>query len=207
MSNMLKRIILIFSLIVFIIGLVYIVNDISKKYLSANDKNSIKDVVEVFVKEDYNFNGGKNTFSTVASDEFKQYLKARNDLKKTNNDINGYKPFEGKFEFDFKSITKYKDTVKVNVYVSENFSYDSKGEIVNDAGAGNDYVIYLSKLDDSWKIMSATIDANVDPVDSYFNVNKELGYEKNKGQKNNDINENLKKMLKKIYEIKINLYS
>ncbi|WP_027701770.1 hypothetical protein [Metaclostridioides mangenotii] len=207
MSNMLKRIILIFSLIVIIFGLVYIVNDISKKYLSANDKNSIRDVVELFVKEDYNFNGGKNNFSTVASDEFKQYLKARNDLKKTNNDLNGYKPFEGKFEFDFKSITKYKDTVKVNVYVSEIFSYDSKGEIVNDAGAGNDYVIYLSKLYDSWKIKSATIDVNVDLVDSDFNVNKELGYEKDKGQKNNDINGNLKKMLKKIDKIKINLYS
>ncbi|WP_304340041.1 hypothetical protein [Metaclostridioides mangenotii] len=206
MSILLKRIILFFSLIVIIIGIAYIVNDKNKKYLSANDKKSIKDVVEVFVKEDYNFNGGKNNFSTVASDEFKQYLIARNDLKKTNNDINGYKPFEGKFEFDFKSITKYKDTVKVNVYVLEIFSYDSKGEIVNDAGAGNDYVIYLSKLDDTWKIMSATIDVSVDQVDSVFNVNKELGYENHKGQKNNDINENLKKMLKKVDEIKNNLY-
>ncbi|WP_315165958.1 hypothetical protein [Metaclostridioides mangenotii] len=206
MSILLKRIILFFSLIVIIIGIAYIVNDKSKKYLSANDKKSIKDVVEVFVKEDYNFNGGKNNFSTVASDEFKQYLIARNDLKKTNNDINGYKPFEGKFEFDFKSITKYKDTVKVNVYVLEIFSYDSKGEIVNDAGAGNDYVIYLSKSDDTWEIMSATIDVSVDPVDSVFNVNKELGYENDKGQKNNDINENLKKMLKKVDEIKNNLY-
>lgn len=206
MSILLKRIILFFSLIVIIIGIAYIVNDKSKKYLSANDKRSIKDAVEVFVKEDYNFNGGKNNFSTVASDEFKQYLIARNDLKKTNNDINGYKPFEGKFEFDFKSITKYKDTVKVNVYVLEIFSYDSKREIVNDAGAGNDYVIYLSKLDDTWKIMSATIDVSVDPVDSVFNVNKELGYENDKGQKNNDINENLKKMLKKVDEIKKNLY-
>lgn len=206
MSILLKRIILFFSLIVIIIGIAYIVNDKSKKYLSANDKKYIKDVVEVFVKEDYNFNGGKNNFSTVASDEFKQYLIARNDLKKTNNDINGYKPFEGKFEFDFKSITKYKDTVKVNVYVLEIFSYDSKGEIVNDAGAGNDYVIYLSKSDDTWEIMSATIDVSVDPVDSVFNVNKELGYENDKGQKNNDINENLKKMLKKVDEIKNNLY-
>ncbi|WP_159284097.1 hypothetical protein, partial [Klebsiella pneumoniae] len=71
--------------------------------------------VETFVKEDYNRNGGKNNFSTLGSNDFKEYLKARNDFKQANNDYQDYKPIDSKYTFDFEKIEKDSDNVKVDV--------------------------------------------------------------------------------------------
>ncbi|MBY1999468.1 amidase domain-containing protein, partial [Clostridioides difficile] len=180
----------------------YATDDITEK-----EKESIKNTVETFVKEDYNFNGGKNNFSTLGSNDFKEYLKARNDFKQANNDYQDYKPIDSKYTFDFEKIEKDSDNVKVDVYVSETFSYDLEGKRENDASAGNEYDIYLTKIGDSWKIMSATIDVSVDPIDCFFDVNQEFGYaQKNKIDANTRKN-NLKKMLDKIEELKSNISS
>ena len=177
----------------------YATDDITEK-----EKESIKNTVETFVKEDYNFNGGKNNFSTLGSNDFKEYLKARNDFKQANNDYQDYKPIDSKYTFDFEKIEKDSDNVKVDVYVSETFSYDLEGKRENDASAGNEYDIYLTKIGDSWKIMSATIKVEEDPVDSYFDVNKELDYSKGKELKGINVKQNLKKMLDKMDYIKKN---
>jgi hypothetical protein len=174
--------------------------------LNANDENSIKDVVEAFVKEDYNFNGGKNELTTVGTEEFKQYLIARNEVKKTNNDRIGYNVFDQRYDFDYKNLEKQDDVVKINLYVHEIFSYDDSSGRTEDAEVGNNYVIYLSKVDGYWKVMSATIDVEVDPVDNEFNVNKELGYEGNKSNNRSTTDNNLKLMLNKLDNLKA-LYS
>ncbi|HCQ5970063.1 TPA: hypothetical protein OLZ70_004019, partial [Clostridioides difficile] len=194
MSNILKKIVFLILVTFLIMGIIFIINN----------KNSIKKVVEIFIKEDYNFNGGKNNFSTVGSDDFKEYLKARNDLKQVNNDNQTYKVINTKYTFDFKNITKNGNIVNVNLYVSETFSYNLEDKIENNASAGNEYDIYLTKGGDSWKIMSATIKVEEDPVDSYFDVNKELGYSNDKELKGINVKQNLKKMLDKMDYIKKN---
>ncbi|MBH7490553.1 hypothetical protein KWR14_017530 [Clostridioides difficile] len=194
MSNVLKKIVFLILVTFLIMGIIFIINN----------KNSIKKVVEIFIKEDYNFNGGKNNFSTVGSDDFKEYLKARNDLKQVNNDNQTYKVINTKYTFDFKNITKNGNIVNVNLYVSETFSYNLEDKIENDASAGNEYDIYLTKGGDSWKIMSATIKVEEDPVDFYFDVNKELGYSNDKELKGINVKQNLKKMLDKMDYIKKN---
>ncbi|MCA0569794.1 hypothetical protein KWK57_018125, partial [Clostridioides difficile] len=194
MSNVLKKIVFLILVTFLIMGIIFIINN----------KNSIKKVVEIFIKEDYNFNGGKNNFSTVGSDDFKEYLKARNDLKQVNNDNQTYKVINTKYTFDFKNITKNGNIVNVNLYVSETFSYNLEDKIENNASAGNEYDIYLTKRGDSWKIMSATIKVEEDLVDSYFDVNKELGYSKGKELKGINVKQNLKKMLDKMDYIKKN---
>ncbi|HBE9335398.1 TPA: hypothetical protein KRA00_003599, partial [Clostridioides difficile] len=194
MSNVLKKIVFLILVTFLIMGIIFIINN----------KNSIKKVVEIFIKEDYNFNGGKNNFSTVGSDDFKEYLKARNDLKQVNNDNQTYKVINTKYTFDFKNITKNGNIVNVNLYVSETFSYNLEDKIENNASAGNEYDIYLTKRGDSWKIMSATIKVEEDPVDSYFDVNKELGYSNGKELKGINVKQNLKKMLDKMDYIKKN---
>lgn len=52
--------------------------------------------------------------------------------------------------------------------------------------------------------MSATIKVEEDPVDSYFDVNKELGYSNDKELKGINVKQNLKKMLDKMDYIKKN---
>ncbi|WP_159145997.1 hypothetical protein, partial [Klebsiella pneumoniae] len=90
---------------------------------------------------------------------------------------------------------------------SETFSYDLEGKRENDASAGNEYDIYLTKIGDSWKIMSATIDVSVDPIDCFFDVNQEFGYAQKNKVDANTRKDNLKKMLDKIEELKSNISS
>ncbi|WP_195938166.1 hypothetical protein [Romboutsia sp. 1001713B170131_170501_G6] len=161
------------------------------------EKDSIKEVLETFIKDDYNYSGGKNDFSTVGNENLKKYLIARNTAKSTNYKRNYTKVLSQNFEFDYKGFVRSGDCVKVNVYMLENCSYEDEdtGEIY-DAGAGNDYVVYLSKIKGKWKVMSATIKVNADAVDDEFDVNKELGYE---GKKTHEsINKNLDKMLDRL---------
>ncbi|MDB8800508.1 hypothetical protein PN290_14150, partial [Romboutsia sp. 1001216sp1] len=81
------------------------------------------------------------------------------------------------------------------------FKDEDTGKI-NEAGAGNNYTVYLSKINGEWKVMSATIalGADADAVDDEFDVNKELGYEGNKTQKNVELN--LNKMLNRLNYLK-----
>lgn len=175
--------------------------------VNENDKNSIKGVIEEFIEEDYNFNGGNNNLSTVGTEEFKEYLIARNDVKKTNNDRIGYKVIDQNYDFEFMHFEKQDGTVKVNLYVHETFSYDDPSGRTEGAEIGNNYIIYLSKVDETWKIMSSSIDVNVDPVDDEFNINKELGYEGNNLKNySNATDDNLQKILNRLSYLK-DIYS
>ncbi|MDB8791539.1 hypothetical protein PN398_12465 [Romboutsia sp. 1001216sp1] len=165
------------------------------------EKDSIKEVLETFIKDDYNYSGGKNDFSTVGNENFKKYLIARNTAKSTNYKRNYTKVLSQNFEFDYKVFVRSGDCVKVNVYMLENCSYEDEdtGEIY-DAGAGNDYVVYLSKINGKWKVMSATIKVDADAVDDEFDVNKELGYE---GKETHEsVDKNLNKMLNRLNYLK-----
>ncbi|WP_343102101.1 hypothetical protein [Romboutsia sp. MSSM.1001216sp_RTP31141st1_G3_RTP31141_220114] len=192
------------KLFVFFIGLLIIF--ISGIYIYKHaifERSSIKEVLETFIKDDYNYNGGKNDFSTVGDENLKKYLLARNAVKATNHKRNHKKVLSQNFNFDYKSFVRYRDCVKVNVYMYETYSFkDENTGQLNEAEAGNNYTVYLSKINGVWKVMSATIDldSDADAVDEEFDVNKELGYEGNKNQKNIDIN--LNKMLKRLNDLK-----
>ena len=165
-----------------------------------NEKDSIKKVLETFIKDDYNYNGGKNDFSTIGNEQLKKYLLARNTVKATNHKTNYKKVLSQNFEFNYKDFAKLGNYVKVNVYMLETYLFkDEDTGQLNEAGAGNDYIVYLSKINGEWKVMSATIDVDIDAVDDEFDVNKELGYEGNKTQKNIELN--LNKMLNKLNDL------
>ncbi|WP_343102122.1 hypothetical protein [Romboutsia sp. MSSM.1001216sp_RTP31141st1_G3_RTP31141_220114] len=190
------------KLFVFLLGLSIIL--ISSVYVYKYvifERSAIKEVLETFIKDDYNFNGGKNNFSTVGNENLKKYLIARNSIKSIINKTNNEKILSQNFKFDYKDFVRSGDCVKVNVYMGENYSCENKntGEIY-DAGAGNDYIVYLSKVNGKWKVMSATIKINADSVDDKFDVNEELGYERKKNQKS--VTENLNKMLNKLDNLK-----
>ena len=160
----------------------------------SNQISSMKSVIEKFIEDDYNFNGGKNDFSTVGNEDLKKYLIARNDFKRFNNKENNsdYTPFNEKYNFDYKKISDIdNNTKKVSVYVDETFDFtmvrDGKKDFVKDAGSGSDYVIYITNVgENNWKVMSATRDIDTDPIDADFNVNEILGYEKKKRTKRSE---------------------
>ncbi|WP_270942585.1 hypothetical protein [Romboutsia lituseburensis] len=193
---------LVLSIILIFGILIYLKTATGEKYNIDAEKESIKEVLETFIKDDYNYNGGKNDFSTVGNENLKKYLIARNAVKYTNHKSSYKKVLSQKFEFDYKDFSKWRDCVKVNVYMDENYSFEDEdtGQINKDAGAGNDYIVYLSKVDGEWKVMSATIDVDVDPVDDVFDVNKELGYGWKKTRER--VDEDLNKMLDKLNDLK-----
>lgn len=173
--------------------------------ITKSDEKSIKDVVETFVKTDFRYNGGDNNFNTIESDQFKQYLKARNDLKDFNNQKQDYEPFNDTFTFDYENISKNSDNVIVKVNVRDEFSYYLEGELTDDASTSDTYVIYLTSINDLWKVSSATIDTDVDLIDNVFDVNKELNSENLttvKSVNTNLNNTNLNKMLNYIIQLK-----
>lgn len=187
---------------IFFIGLSIILFSIVYIYKHAFfERSSIKKVLETFIKTDYNYNGGKNDFSTVGNENLKKYLFARNTVKATNHKRNYKKVFSQKFKFDYKNFVRSRNCVKVNVYMLEEYLFEDEdtGKI-NEAGAGNDYVVYLSKINEKWKVMSATIEVDIDAVDAEFDVNKELGYSRKETYKNIDIN--LNKMLTRLNDLK-----
>lgn len=148
------------------------------------ERSAIKEVLETFIKDDYNYNGGKNDFSTIENEQLKKYLLARNTVKSTNHKTNYKKVLSQNFKFDYENFVRSENRVKVNVYMDENYFFkDENTGKINEAEAGNDYVVYLSKINGKWKVMSATIKVNADAVDAEFDVNKELGYEGKKNQK------------------------
>lgn len=184
-------------LLIFIISCVYIYKH------AIFERSDIKEVLETFIKTDYYYNGGKNDFSTVGNEQLKRYLIARNDVKNTHNKRNYKKVLSQNFEFKYNGFKKINSCVKVKVYMLNTYTFENEdtGEI-NDAGTGNNYTVYLSKINGEWKVMSATIDldSDADAVDEEFDVNKELGYEGELNQ--NNIDENLNKMLKRLNDLK-----
>lgn len=171
---------------VFVIFIFLLILVLVGSFKKSEQTTAIKTTVEQFIKDDYNFNGGENDFSTVENKDLKKYLIARNDYKLFNNKENSsdYTPFNERFTFHYKDISKVdKNTKKVTVDVDEIFDYTmiekGKLETTKDAGAGNLYVIYVSDFgDNNWKVMSATIEVEVDPIDADYNVNALLGYDK-----------------------------
>ncbi|WP_343101142.1 hypothetical protein [Romboutsia sp. MSSM.1001216sp_RTP31141st1_G3_RTP31141_220114] len=194
-----KRFILLLGLSILLISSVYVYKH------AIFERSSITEVLETFIKDDYNYNGGKNDFSTVGNEQLKKYLLARNTVKATNNKTNYKKVLSQNFKFDYGNFVSSGNCVKINVYIEEYYSFkDENTSEINEAGAGNDYVVYLSKINGKWKVMSATIKVNADAVDDEFDVNKELGYEGKKNQKN--VEANLNKMLDRLNYLK-DIYS
>ena len=68
-----KRFILLLGLSILLISSVYVYKH------AIFERSSITEVLETFIKDDYNYNGGKNDFSTVGNEQLKKYL-----LKSTN---------------------------------------------------------------------------------------------------------------------------
>ena len=190
-----KLFILLLGLLIILISSVYVYKH------AIFERSSIKEVLETFIKDDYNYNGGKNDFSTVGNEQLKKYLLARNTVKATNHKTNYKKVLSQNFKFKYENFVRSGNCVKVNVYMDEDYSFkeENTGKIY-DAGAGNDYIVYLSKVNGKWKVMSATIKVNADAVDDEFDVNKELGYEGKKNQKNTE--SNLNKMLDRLNYLK-----
>ncbi len=174
-------------------------NEVSKKNTTP-DELSIKSTVETFIKEDFRQTGGNNKFNYIVSDQFKEYLKARNDLKNFHAKIQNFEPFNENFTFDYDSISENKNKAIVNVNVTEEFSYYFAKERIDGASATDLYIIYLTKVNDSWKIDSATIKADTDLIDDVFDVNKEL-YSDNLNP-SKVTNQNLNKMLSYINDLK-----
>ncbi|WP_343102084.1 hypothetical protein [Romboutsia sp. MSSM.1001216sp_RTP31141st1_G3_RTP31141_220114] len=190
-----KLFILLLGLLIILISSVYVYKH------AIFEINSIKEVLETFIKDDYNYNGGKNDFSTVGNEHLKKYLLARNTVKATNHKTNYKKVLSQNFKFDYENFVRSVNCVKVNVYMDEDYSFkDENTGKINEAMAGNDYVVYLSQINGKWKVMSATIKVNADAVDAEFDVNKELGYEGRKNQKNAE--SNLNKMLNRLNYLK-----
>lgn len=203
MRKCLSLIIVIFITLISIILLKFIFDN------KEPSNSSIKNTLEKFIETDFRYNGGDNNFSTLESKEFKEYLKARNDLKNYDNEIQNYKYFNDQFIFDYNKILKEGDKAVVEVFVKDKFSYYLNDERTDDASASDLYIIYLTKIDGLWKVSSATIKTDVDLIDNKFDVNKELNSdsktflkEKNKNTKKS---ENLNKMLESIKRIRENL--
>ena len=182
--------------------------DKKSEKLTKHEENSIKNIVEEFISSDFRYNGGDNNFNTIESKEFKEYLKARNDLKDYNNEKQNYKPFNDKFTFNYDSISKKDNKAIVEVFVKDQFSYYLNNEKTDNAISSDSYIVYLTKIDGLWKVSSATIKTDVDLIDNKFDVNKELNSDNTtfyKSSSKNEKNENLDKMLASINQIKSDL--
>lgn len=171
--------ILVFSLLIvlFIINYLLFNGVIGKTALPPKEESKIKLTIENFIKKDYNFNGGENDFSEVDSDVFKEYLRERNSLKAYNNKTDGYKPYDNSFKFKYDEIAKIGEMVRVKLEVEEKFLYDLPNEKRIESFVKNVYEVILHEDGEGYKILSASIDTDVDVVDAEFDVNEELGYD------------------------------
>ena len=70
------------------------------------------------------------------------------------------------------------------------------------SGRTNHSIIYLAKIGDQYKVMSARMDTEADLIDDEFNANKELGFENGFADNDSLTSKNLKKMLKAMEERK-----
>ena len=104
------------------------------------------------------------------------------------------------YKFKYLEISRVGKYIKVDVDVSELclepivVSYGGKNKTTH-SGTSNHSILYLAKIGDEFKVMSARRDTEADLIDDEFNANKELGFED--GFEDNDslTSKNLKNLL------------
>ncbi len=151
----------------------------SSNIMTRSNEKEIKKVVERFISEDYNFNGGQNVFSTVNNENLKQFLTLRNKFKKESNKKDSYKVYNKTFKYDYKKIESKRGIVKVSLDVIEKFMYDIPSATGQEAMTKDNYEIYLEKKDNTYYVVSANDLSENDSEDEETNLNneeKELNY-------------------------------
>ena len=181
----------------------------SNTHISQEDERKIRETSESFIKTDFSSLRGSNDFSTLGNDKFKEYLRARNDIKRVyaeliRSDSQTEKLY---YKFKFIEISRVGKYVKVDLDTSEigldpmEVSYAGK-KVSTKSGRTNHSIIYLAKIGDQYKVMSARMDTEADLIDDEFNANKELGFENGFADNDSLTSKNLKKMLKAMEERK-----
>ena len=178
-------------------------------HISQEDGIKIRETSKNFIKTDFSSLRGGNDFSTLGNDKFKEYLRARNDIKRAYAELIRSDSQTEKLDYKFKfiEISRVGKYVKVDLDTSEigldpiEVSYAGK-KVSTKSGRTNHSIIYLAKIGDQYKVMSARMDTEADLIDDEFNANKELGFEDGFADNDSLTSKNLKKMLKAIEERK-----
>lgn len=181
----------------------------SNTHISQEDERKIRETSESFIKTDFSSLRGSNDFSTLGNDKFKEYLRARNDIKRAYAELIRSDSQTEKLDYKFKfiDISRVGKYVKVDLDTSEigldpmEVSYAGK-KVSTKSGRTNHSIIYLAKIGDQYKVMSARMDTEADLIDDEFNANKELGFENGFADNDSLTSKNLKKMLKAMEERK-----
>lgn len=181
----------------------------SNTHISQEDERKIRETSESFIKTDFSSLRGSNDFSTLGNDNFKEYLRARNDIKRAYAELIRSDSQTEKLDYKFKfiEISRVGKYVKVDLDTSEigldpmEVSYAGK-KVSTKSGRTNHSIIYLAKIGDQYKVMSARMDTEADLIDDEFNANKELGFENGFADNDSLTSKNLKKMLKAMEERK-----
>ena len=156
----------------------------SNTHINQGDERKIRETSESFIKTDFSSLRGSNDFSTLGNDKFKEYLRARNDIKRAYAELIRSDSQTEKLDYKFKfiEISRVGKYVKVDLDTSEigldpkEVSYAGK-KVSTKSGRTNLSIIYLAKIGDQYKVMSARMDTEADLIDDEFNANKELGFE------------------------------
>ena len=178
-------------------------------HISQEDGIKIRETSKNFIKTDFSSLRGGNDFSTLGNDKFKEYLRARNDIKRAYAELIRSDSQTEKLDYKFKfiEISRVGKYVKVDLDTSEigldpiEVSYAGK-KVSTKSGRTNHSIIYLAKIGDQYKVMSARMDTEADLIDDEFNANKELGFENGFADNDSLTSKNLKKMLKAMEERK-----
>lgn len=178
-------------------------------HISQEDGIKIRETSKNFIKTDFSSLRGGNDFSTLGNDKFKEYLRARNDIKRVYAELIRSDSQTEKLDYKFKfiEISRVGKYVKVDLDTSEigldpmEVSYAGK-KVSTKSGRTNHSIIYLAKIGDQYKVMSARMDTEADLIDDEFNANKELGFENGLADNDSLTSKNLKKMLKAMEERK-----
>ncbi|MBF1057085.1 MAG: hypothetical protein HXL17_03145 [Peptostreptococcus sp.] len=180
----------------------------SNTHISQEDERKIRETSESFIKTDFSSLRGSNDFSTLGNDKFKEYLRARNDIKRVYAELIRSDSQTEKLDYKFKfiEISRLGKYVKVDLDTSEIglVSYAGK-KVSTKSGRTNHSIIYLAKIGDQYKVMSARMDTEADLIDDEFNANKELGFENGFADNDSLTSKNLKRMLKAMEERKVRL--
>lgn len=180
----------------------------SNTHISQEDERKIRETSESFIKTDFSSLRGINDFSTLGNDKFKEYLRARNDIKRAYAELIRSDSQTEKLDYKFKfiEISRLGKYVKVDLDTSEIglVSYAGK-KVSTKSGRTNHSIIYLAKIGDQYKVMSARMDTEADLIDDEFNANKELGFENGFADNDSLTSKNLKRMLKAMEERKVRL--
>ena len=93
----------------------------SNTHISQEDEIKIKETSESFIKTDFSSLRGSNDFSTLGNDKFKEYLRARNDIKRAYAELIRSDSQTEKLDYKFKfiEISRVGKYVKVDLDTSE----------------------------------------------------------------------------------------